>query len=193
MGPFFPLPVKAMSVCLKKLNVCFGYRQAHAQPFFSSLPLSVFEYAIACWAQHIFRALLIQGPSTTSGRGCLSLLPAERVGTTSFGFRPMYPPLLLSSAVLSLNTLESVSQHTRLIPHSLRNIFTLFSAQPPPSYVGKGSHLTFCFEKGKVLLKGILHSIKKRKIYLLETLVWVELDIKTWGENCSSECFHLSL
>lgn len=71
--------------------------------------------------------------------------------------------------------------------------FSSFLCTAPQSSAGKGDHVTFCFEKGKILLKGILHSIKKRKLYLPETLVWVALDIKTRVENCSSECFHLSL
>lgn len=41
--------------------------------------------------------------------------------------------------------------------------FALFFCTAAQSYEGKGSHLTFCSGKGKILLKDILHSIKKKE------------------------------
>lgn len=114
-----------------------------------------------------------QEPSASSGGGCCSLLPTQKPWSNDFGLRALCPPPPPCSVALN-PTHWSLCQHDETIPHSL---FVCTAAQ---SCEKKGSHLTFCSGKGKILPKDISQSIKKRKFCFLQTLIFCFLQNLIW-------------
>lgn len=127
MGTLFILPVKAMLFCWKKLNVHFGYKQPHAQPYFLSLCLSL-PLIILLLVQHRTPSEqpLISSPQPPLEEDVIPRYLHRDPGATDVGLRALCPLSPPHSLALS-PTHWSLCQHAELIPHSLlRNICTLF-------------------------------------------------------------------